>query len=106
MGKLEPGEGSRKPREGCKVRSCLLGGVSGAQFQPLRADTVTKERWISWIIYANLLYLKQNACYNEKQIDMFGKKHRGNLCTFAEETINAPPGDGKYLCQTIATRKE
>ena len=44
MGKLEPGEGSRKPREGYKVRSCLLGGVSGAQFQSLRTDIITKER--------------------------------------------------------------
>ncbi len=58
MGKLEPGEGSRKPREGCKVRSCLLGGVSGAQFQPLRADTVTKERWISWIILCKFALLE------------------------------------------------
>lgn len=41
---LNPESGSRKPREGCKVRSCLLGGVSGAQFQPLRTDIITKER--------------------------------------------------------------
>ena len=37
--------------------------------------------------------MKQNACYNKNVFDLFGKKHRGNLCTFAE-TINAPSGDG------------
>ena len=58
MGKLEPGEGSRKPREGCKVRSCLLGGVSGAQFQSLRTDIITKERWISWIILCKFALLE------------------------------------------------
>lgn len=44
MGKLEPGEGNRKRREGCKVRRCLLGRANGAHFQPLRTDVVTKER--------------------------------------------------------------
>ena len=37
--------------------------------------------------------MKQNACYNKNVFDVFGKKHRGNLCIFAE-TINAPSGDG------------
>lgn len=58
MGKLEPGEGSRKPREGYKVRRQLLGGGNGAHFQPLRADTVTKERWISWIILCKFALLE------------------------------------------------